>query len=162
MIHAPVSGTHGFSSKAGAYDQPNNETMKNNPILILIGVAILSGGCSTVGNSRGSQSRRDPETVLVRYNVKPGKEAELQAVLEHAWQLYVQKHLVVQTSHVLVKETTKEGIRTSFVEILTWVSRSVPDNAPDEVMSLWKQEHSLCEKREGSPAIDISEVGLVD
>ena len=41
--------------------------------------------------ARRGLAKAVPETVLVTYHVKPGKEADLQATLARAWEIYRQK-----------------------------------------------------------------------
>src|SRR2546430_349980 len=82
-------------------------------------------GCST---THRSAAKRDPETVLVTYRVKPGKEAEFQAVLSRAWEVYRSEHLVFAEPHVVIQDAENGG-QPRFVEIFTWVSRSIPEHA---------------------------------
>ena len=114
-------------------------------------------GCSTIDSS---SVRRDPETVLVTYHVKLGKEAEFQALLSRAWDVYRGEHLVFAEPHVVVQDTENGG-KPRFVEILTWVSRSIPEHAPESVKTIWKQEESLCEKRGEHYGIEPGEVELL-
>ena len=125
---------------------------------LLLGVLPLAWiGCSTTNRGSG---KRDPETVLVTYRVKPGKEAELQAVLSRAWEVYRGEHLVFAEPHVVVRDT-ESGDKPRLVEIFTWVSRSIPEHAPDSVRTIWKQEESLCEKRGEHYGIEPGEVELL-
>jgi len=121
-------------------------------------LAILLAGCSTTGGSR--RDSPDSETVMVTYHVKAGKEPEFQALLARAWVIYTTQHLVFTRPHLLVRDTEDAG-KTRFVEILTWISRATPENAPDAVRSVWMQEQSLCERRDGHRGIEISEVEIV-
>jgi len=124
-------------------------------LLAVLSVALIS--CSTTSRSSGE---RDPETVLVIYHVKPGKEAEFQAVLARAWEVYRGEHLVFAEPHVVVQDSENGG-KPRFVEILTWVSRSIPEHAPESVKTIWKQEESLCEKRGEHYGIEPGEVKLL-
>jgi hypothetical protein len=130
--------------------------MKTTYLLLAV-LALALIGCSTP--ERGSP-KRDPETVLVTYHVKLGKEAEFQAVLSRAWDVYRGEHLVFAEPHVVVQETESGG-KPRFVEILTWVSRSIPEHAPESVKTIWKQEESLCEKRGEHYGIEPGEVELL-
>jgi len=123
-------------------------------LFAVLPVALI--GCSTTNRGSG---KRDPETVLVTYHVKPGKEAEFQGVLSRAWEVYRSEHLVFAEPHVVVQDT--EGDKPRFVEILTWVRRSTPEHAPDSVRTIWKQEESLCEKRGEHYGIEPGEVELL-
>ena len=136
----------------------NTSTVIMKTTYLLLAVLPLAWlGCSTTNRS---SVKRDPETVLVTYHVKPGKEAEFQAVLSRAWQVYRGEHLVFAEPHVVVQDT-EDGGKPRFVEILTWVSRSIPEHAPDSVRTIWKQEESLCEKRSEHYGIEPGEVELL-
>jgi hypothetical protein len=101
-----------------------------------------------------------PETVLVTYHVKAGKEAELQAVLSHAWEIYQKEHLVFAQPHVIVREEEQDD-KTRLVEIFTWVSHEAPEHAPDAVKKIWDAMQALCEARNGHGGLEGGEVGLV-
>ena len=116
--------------------------------------------CSTMHPEQRNSDKADPETVLVIYHVKPGKEAELQTVLSRAWEIYRREHLVFAEPHILVRNIEDEG-KTRFVEVFTWVSHSAPDRAPDSVKTMWEQEQSLCETRNGHTGIEGGEVDLL-
>jgi hypothetical protein len=124
-------------------------------LLAALSLALIS--CSTTSRS---SVQRDPETVLVIYHVKPGREAEFQAVLAQAWEVYRGEHLVFAEPHVVVQDSENGG-KPRFVEILTWVSRSIPEHAPESVKTIWKQEESLCEKRGEHYGIEPGEVKLL-
>ena len=117
-------------------------------------------GCSTIHSAHHSSAKADPETVLVTYHVKAGKEAEFQAALSHAWEIYRTERFVFAEPHIVVQDTEDKG-KPRFVEIFTWVSRSIPEHAPDSVKTIWKQEESLCEERGGHYGIEPGEVRLV-
>src|SRR5882762_115713 len=125
--------------------------------LLLIGSLAGFIGCST---RHHSSAKRDPETVLVTYHVKSGKEAELQLALAQAWQVYRREHLVFAEPHVIVRDT-EDGGKPRFVEVFTWVSRSIPEHAPESVVTIWKQEEALCEKRGEHYGIAPGEVKLI-
>jgi hypothetical protein len=117
--------------------------------------AVLLAGCSTTTVRENNNSS---ETVMVTYHVKSGKEAELQTLLSRVWQVYQTEHLVFAKPHIIVRGLEKTGDKTRFVEILTWVNRDTPEHAPDAVQSLWDQEQSLCEARNGQDGIEIAPV----
>jgi hypothetical protein len=48
-----------------------------------------------------------------------------------------------------------------FVEIFTWKSAEIPDHAPAEVRAVWQELENACEKRNGRPGIDFTEVTAV-
>jgi hypothetical protein len=124
---------------------------------LLLAVSLLTlTGCSTTHPSVGAKA--DSEMVLVTYHVQSGKEMEFQAVLAHAWKVYRSEHMVFYKPHVLFQDV-EDGDKIRFVEIFTWVKK--PDNAPDNVQAIWKQEHSLCEARNGHAEIEGGEVKLI-
>jgi len=124
--------------------------------LLLIGSLLILTGCST---TQSDSAKGEPETVLVTYRVKSGKEAEFREVLSRAWEIYRQDSLVFAEPHIVVQDT-EEG-KPRFVEIFTWVSRSIPEHAPDSVKAVWKEEESLCERRGARYGIEPGEVELV-
>jgi len=65
---------------------------------LLIGSPVGFAGCST---THQTFRKTDPETVLVTYHVKPGKEAEFQAALAQVWEVVPWK------SETPLKSTTK-------------------------------------------------------
>jgi len=113
-------------------------------------------GCSTTHPA--GDAKADPETVLITYHVQPGKEAEFQALLAHAWEVYRAEHMVSAGPHVVVRDT-EHGDKPRFVEVFTWVKS--PDHAPDSVKTVWQQEQSLCEARNGHTGIEGGEVELI-
>ena len=124
---------------------------------LLAGLPLALIACST---THRSSPKREPETVRVTYHVKPGEEAEFQGVLSQAWELYRREHLVFAEPHVIVQDT-EAGTKPRFMEIFTWVSRSIPAHAPDSVKAIWQREESLCEKRGGHYGIEPDEVELL-
>jgi hypothetical protein len=117
-------------------------------------------GCSSTNQGHPSSTKADPETVLIKYHVKRGREGEFQAVLARAWQIYRSEGLVLAEPHLLVREA-EEGEGDLLVEVFTWVSHSSPDHAPDAIKSIWEEEQSLCEARGGHVGIEGSEVELL-
>jgi antibiotic biosynthesis monooxygenase (ABM) superfamily enzyme len=121
--------------------------------------AISLAACSTMNHTHHGSAKSDPETVLITYQVKSGKEAEFQAVLSRAWQIYRTKHLAFAQPHIVLRDT--EGDKTRFVEIFTWVSHAAPEHVPDAVKTLWEQEQSLCEGSSGHRGIEGGEVEIL-
>jgi hypothetical protein len=124
------------------------------PFAVLL---LASAGCSTAYPPGGAKA--DSETIMVTYHVQSGKEAEFQALLAHAWEVYRSEHMVFTEPHVIVREAEDED-KPRFVEIFTWVKS--PDHAPDKVLAVWKQEQSLCEARSGHKGIEGGEVELIN
>ena len=116
--------------------------------------------CSTMRPARHDSAKADPETVLITYHVKSGKEAELQAVLSRAWEIYRREHLVVAEPHIVLRDT-EDGDKIRIIEVFTWISHAAPDHAPESVKTIWQQEQSLCEARSGHTAIEGGEVDLL-
>jgi hypothetical protein len=104
--------------------------------------------------------KEQPETVLVTYHVKPGGETELERVIARHWATLQRLNLVHKDVHVLLR--AQEGGRTRFVEMGTWRDRSLPEAAPAEVQELWKEMNRLVEPRDGHPAIEITEVTIME
>jgi hypothetical protein len=104
----------------------------------LLALAVLSlTACSTTSRTQQGSVKSDPETVLVTYHVKAGKEAEFQELLSRVWQIYRKEHLVFAGPHIIVRDA-EGGDKTRFVEIFTWVSHAAPEHAPEAVKALWK------------------------
>lgn len=120
-------------------------------LLVLQGTFALGSGGSP----------KDPETVVVTFHVREGKEADMERLLrEGHWTVLRRLDLVFETPHVLVRGVESGG-KPRFVEVLTWRSHEIPDNAPPEVQEIWKRMNELVEKRDGKPAIEIDEVDLL-
>ena len=134
--------------------------MKTAHLLPVFLLATLTA-CST-SNIKTSDpgSTKSPETVLITYRVKAGKEAEMEQVLNRAWGIYRQEHLVFARPHLIVRDEEKDG-KTRMVEIFTWVSHKAPDHAPASVKAAWNDMMSLCEARDGHGALEGGEVELV-
>jgi len=127
------------------------------PILF---AAISLTACSSTSRTHSVSAKSAPETVLITYHVKAGKEAEFQAVLSRAWQIYRTERLVFAEPHIILRDT-EDGAKVRFVEIFTWVSHAAPDHAPAAVKELWAQEQSLCEARSGHGGIEGGEVEIL-
>ena len=62
--------------------------------------------------------------------------------------------------HVVVRESEGDG-KTRFVEIFTWVDHAAPEHASGAVQTIWGQEMSACESRNGHRGLEGGEVELV-
>jgi hypothetical protein len=130
-------------------------------VLFIPASMVVLTGCTTAPPTEKSSDASDtPETMLVSYHVKAGKEAAFQDALARTWAICRQDKLVVATPHLVVREKDDAG-RTRFVESFTWVSHAAPDNAPPDLKVIWKELESLCEPRDGKKGIDGSEVETV-
>lgn len=117
--------------------------------------------CSTTRvNSAAADSKDSPETVLITYHVKAGKEAEMEAVLRRAWEIYRKEHLVFAEPHLIARDQESGG-KPRMVEVFTWVSHSAPDHAPDSVKAVWNDMMALCEARDGHGGLEGGEVELL-
>ena len=134
--------------------------MKIARLLFALFLASFSACSTTTGRGKNDSAKADTETVLVTYHVKPGKEAEFQAVLSQAWEIYRKEQLVFTEPHVIVQASEGDN-KTRFVEIFTWVSHATPEHAPDAVKAIWNQEQALCEARDGHGALEGGEVYLL-
>ena len=137
--------------------------MKPGSIFIALALLSLITGCSTTRPDQqraAADDKRSPETVLITYHVKPGKEEELEQVLADVWVIYRREHLVFAQPHVTARANDGPD-KTRFIEIFTWVSHSAPESVPASVNKLWDQMHSLCEPRDGHPNLDGGEGDLV-
>ena len=127
---------------------------------ILASTIILAGGSTAPSTNKSSDASDPPETMLVSYHAKPGKEAALQDALARTWAVCRRDKLVFAKPHLLVKEKDEAG-RTRFVESFTWVSHAAPANAPPDLKVAWDELQSLCEPRDGKKGIDGDEVETV-
>ena len=117
--------------------------------------------CSTAPHRQNhTSSESSPETVLVTYRVKPGKEQQLAATLSRAWDVYRKERLVFAQPHVIIRER-EEGDKHRFIEMFTWVSHDAPDHAPDSVKNIWDQMQLVCETRDGHKGLEGGEVEIL-
>ena len=122
---------------------------------------MVLAGCATAPPPNKSIDTSDtPETMLVSYRVKAGKEVAFQDALARTWAVCRQDKLVLARPHLVLREKDDDG-RTRFVESFTWVSHAAPDHAPPELKVAWRELESLCEPRDGKKGIDGSEVQTV-
>src|SRR5258708_3561292 len=110
---------------------------------VIAALIILScSGCAR-SNRVGDKltTATSTETVLITYQVLPGKEQELREVLHRTWDVYRKEHLVFAQPHVIV-EAKDTGGKVRFVEMFTWISGEAADHAPETVKKLWEQMQS--------------------
>ena len=105
-------------------------------------------------------TKDSPETVLITYHVKPGREEQPQALLSYAWGVYQQERLVHVQPHVVLRGGDN-GDLLRFVEIFTWVSHDAPEHVSDSIKQRWEQEQSMCAARDGHAALEGGEVGVI-
>lgn len=94
-----------------------------------------------------------PETIVSIFRPKKGSEAELLAAMRDARAIY-EKLNAVTGSYALYRAGDEAG-GSYFIEIFTWRSGDIPDNAPPEIRAAWKKLESLVEKRDGRPGIEF-------
>jgi len=97
---------------------------------------------------------QDPETVIARFQVKEGKEAEFEKAHTESWQAYLRLGMIEENPHLVLRGKDPAG-KTYFVEILTWKDRNITMHPPEEVSALWTQLHAVCER------IEFPEVQIV-
>jgi hypothetical protein len=117
--------------------------------------------CSTMQHRphEASDPKKSPETVLITYHVKPGKEVEMEAVLRREWEIY-QKENLVFAPHLVLRDKDA-GDKPRLVEVFTWVSHSAPEHAPDSVKAIWADMQALCEPRDGHVGLEGGEVEVL-
>ena len=100
------------------------------------------------------------ETIYSIAHVKRGMEAQYAELSAKSWAIYRKLDLVLPAPHVVIRGVDSENL-PYFVEIFTWKSAEIPDHAPAEVRAVWQQLENACEKRNGRPGIDFTEVTAV-
>lgn len=100
------------------------------------------------------------ETIYSIAHVKRGMETRYADLSAKTWAIYRKLDLVLPAPHVVVRGVDSQDL-PYFVEIFTWRSAAIPDHAPAEVRAVWQELEGACEKRDGRPGIDFSEVTAV-
>ena len=93
--------------------------------LILPSVLVLAGCVASPPTGKSPDASDPPETMLVSFHVKPGKEVAFQDALARTWVIYRRHKLVFATPHLVVREKDDAG-RTRFVQSFTWVNHAAP------------------------------------
>lgn len=92
-----------------------------------------------------------PQTVICRYKVKPGKEAEMLELLRKHWPALHSVGLVTSDPPLVYRSiaTGKDhhDAPNTFVEIFSWKSARAPQIAHEtpEVMAVWEPMGAICE-----------------
>src|SRR4051794_28405369 len=95
-----------------------------------------------------------PETVIVTFRPKDGKEDDVRKLIEKQWETLVRLKLVKPETHQFYRgEPETGGGKAVFVDIFTWLSGDIPDNAPPEIQNIWNQMNEVTEGRDGRPPI---------
>ena len=100
------------------------------------------------------------ETIYSIAHVKRGMETQYAELSAKTWAIYRKLDLVLPAPHVVVRAVDSQNL-PYFVEIFTWKSAEIPDHAPAEVRAVWQELENTCEKRNGRPGIDFTEVTAV-
>ena len=82
----------------------------------------------------------EPETVMVTYRAKRGSEAQLAQVVARHWETARRLDLVAAEPRDLYRAGS------TLIEVFTWKDGSIPDNAPPEIRTIWKEMGDLVEK----------------
>jgi hypothetical protein len=127
--------------------------------VLLLSFAILAG-CSTKQPKSKNAFRDRPETVLVTYHVRMGKEEDFKDLLERAWKIYRSENLVKSEPHLVVR-FGEENQTVGYIEVFTWVNHAAPLKVPDSIKKIWAEEHGMCEARSGRTDIGGGEVELL-
>jgi hypothetical protein len=135
--------------------------MKNHTRLLTVLLTVLLVAAFSAWKPAIAQQKKDvPETVFITYHAKAGLEAALEKVITRQWTVARQMNLFNPAPHVLVRGV-EDGDKTFFVEILEWRDENIPDHAPPEIQTIWKEMNALVELRKGRPGIDFIQVALV-
>jgi hypothetical protein len=100
---------------------------------------------------------QETETILSTYSVRPGQEQAFLAAVTRTWEIYRRLDAVLPRPHVLVKKVDDAG-HTTYVELFTWRSGDIPDNAPSEIKAAWRELELLCKRVDGKSGIEGEEV----
>ena len=130
--------------------------MHTRAVVTLLCCAALTQASSLVAQPRSEE----PETVMITLHAKPGAESSLARVIERHWETVRRLNMVTDAPHVTLRGTENRD-KTYFIEIMTWRDASVPDNAPPEILALWKELNELVEPRNGQRGLDITEMAIV-
>ncbi len=93
-------------------------------------------------------------TVICHYRVKPGKEAEMEALLSKHWPALQRAGLVTDEPAKIYrglpsgKPEGRHGAAGSYVEIFAWKDESasaIAHQTPD-VMAVWEPMGAICEE----------------
>lgn len=101
---------------------------------------------------------------ICRYRVRPGQEAEMEALLAKHWPTLHRAGLVTDEPAVCYrglpsgKPDDAHGARGTYVEIFTWKTARSPEAAHQtpEVMAVWEPMGAICEEMD-FPTFEIVE-----
>ena len=98
-------------------------------------------------------SETEHEIVICRYQVRPGHEAEMEALLARHWSALHGAGLVTDEPAAVYrglpssKPGGEHGAASTYVEIFTWSSRGAPEIAHQTpaIMAVWEPMGAICE-----------------
>jgi len=102
---------------------------------------------------------------ICRYQVKPGKEAEMERLLAVHWPTLHKAGLVTNEKARIYrglpshKPDERHGAERTYIEIMTWVDEKSPEVAHQTpaVMAVWEPMGALCEDMD-FPAFEVLEL----
>ena len=100
-----------------------------------------------------SYAAAPPETIVSISRPKAGKEAELLAAIRETHAVY-ERLQAVSGLYTLYRGGDEAG-GVYFIEIFTWRSGDIPDNAPPEIRAAWTKLQSLVDNRNGRAGIEF-------
>lgn len=132
-------------------------------LCVVIGTSGSTGVTSAADQAppaaAAAQQTAQAETVWVVFHVKRGQVVTVKKLLTDGWNAYVRKSMVLRQPHVTAQGSEEGG--EYFLELLSWKSSDVPDNADAEIRALWKALEDKCEPRHGDAGIVFREIQLV-
>lgn len=105
--------------------------------------ATVAVGFGAVPATASSPRHPRPETVVISYRAKPGRQGDLLAVLRRQWRVLTRLKLVQPSGHQLFQGRDEFGGDTVFVELFTWKDAGTPDHPPAAVSAVWNQMRPL-------------------
>jgi len=126
-------------------------------LLLVLAVAVPLATQAGADERNSSLPGPETETILSTYHVRPGQEQAFLAAVTRTWAIYRRLDVVLPRPHGLVRRVD-EGGHTLFVELFTWRSGDIPDNAPAEIKAAWRDLELLCRRPDGHSGIEGDEV----
>ena len=100
-----------------------------------------------------------PETVICHYRVKPGNEAQFEALLDNHWPTLQRLGLVTDQSPQHYKGAEQDNGQPIYFEIFEWLDgASERAHEHPEVMAIWEPMDTLCEPRGDKPNMEFPHV----
>jgi len=97
----------------------------------------------------------EPETVMITLRARPGVEQALAKVIARHYDTARRLEMLRDDAPHVTLQGADENARPFFVEILTWRDAAAPDQAPREILAIWKELNELVDARGGRPGLDI-------